>query len=513
MKQENDRALFDAITGIDDDLIAETADTPVQNRRKPYWFAAVAAVLILAIGISSFSPGGKESPIPRKPTFLKTVLDIPTPVALPEGMQLTSIQSPGSLGLVNLLASPEYPQMIAKPNQEESVDIPYYDALYVYQKFQGDWVENYRLAEKDIQNLDYFFLRSSQEFLSGEGNQVYSPLNTYLALAMLAECTDGNSRQEILDLLGVSSIEVLRAQAQRIWYASYFTDGVNFSLLANSIWLDDHFSFRTGTVEKLVNNYFASVFHGDLGSDDVNTQLRTWINSQTGNLLTEQTKNIKLDDQTALALVSTLYFSAAWETEFQQSKNTDGTFHSPNGSYTTEFMNAIFSTVYFRGRNYGAIALPLEGEASGYMWLILPDKGYSAQDILRKRNWLDPSGWKIIQNAKVTLSLPKFDISNQNDLLEGMQSLGIHDVFDGNASDFSAISSSNGLYITAIDQAVRVGIDEEGVTGAAYTVIYNSYAGAPIREKKVDFILDRPFLFIITSRDGLPLFTGIVNEP
>ena len=65
-----------------------------------------------------------------------------------------------------------------------------------------------------------------------------------------------------------------------------------------------------------------------------------------------------------------------------------------------------------------------------------------------------------------------------------------------------------------IDHAVRVGIDEEGVTGAAYTVIEPTYGSAgPQIKKKVDFILDRPFLFVITSRDGLPLFTGIVNEP
>lgn len=504
--------ILDAMEHIDPDLIAD-ADAPTKKRRNPYWFAAVAAVLILAIGISSLFPGGRESPIPRKPTILKTVLDVPTPVPLPEGIQLASIQSPGTLGLANLVASPEYPQMVAKPNEEGMDAISFADALYAYQNYPRKWFENYRLEEEEVQNLDYFFLHSSQEFLSGEGNQVYSPLNTYLALALLAECTAGNSRQEILDLLGVSSIEVLRAQAQRIWYASYFTDGMNASLLANSVWVDDDLPYYTDTVQQLSTNYFASVFHGDLRSDDMNAQLRTWLNAQTGNLLTEQTKHRQFDETTAFALISTLYFSAVWETEFRQSENSDRTFHSPNGNYTTEFMNCTYSTVYFRGRNYGAVALPLDGTASGYMWLILPDIGYSAQDILQNRNWLDSSGWKMIQNAKVTLSLPKFDISSQTDLREGMKNLGIHDVFDSNTSDFSVLSSMNGLYVNVIDHAARVSIDEKGVTGAAYTAIEYNYAGAPLREKKVDFILDRPFLFVITSRDGLPLFTGIVNEP
>jgi serine protease inhibitor len=32
-------------------------------------------------------------------------------------------------------------------------------------------------------------------------------------------------------------------------------------------------------------------------------------------------------------------------------------------------------------------------------------------------------------------------------------------------------------------------------------------------EDEIDFILDRPFLFLITSRDNLPLFAGVVENP
>ena len=39
-------------------------------------------------------------------------------------------------------------------------------------------------------------------------------------------------------------------------------------------------------------------------------------------------------------------------------------------------------------------------------------------------------------------------------------------------------------------------------------------AGAAVPpEKEVYFTLDRPFLFVLTSHDGLPLFTGVVNAP
>ena len=46
----------------------------------------------------------------------------------------------------------------------------------------------------------------------------------------------------------------------------------------------------------------------------------------------------------------------------------------------------------------------------------------------------------------------------------------------------------------------------------AYTVMMVA-GGAMPPEEEVDFVLDRPFIFILTSMDGLPLFTGVVNNP
>ena len=37
--------------------------------------------------------------------------------------------------------------------------------------------------------------------------------------------------------------------------------------------------------------------------------------------------------------------------------------------------------------------------------------------------------------------------------------------------------------------------------------------GAMPNADEVDFVADRPFIFVITGFDGLPLFIGIVNQP
>ena len=54
-----------------------------------------------------------------------------------------------------------------------------------------------------------------------------------------------------------------------------------------------------------------------------------------------------------------------------------------------------------------------------------------------------------------------------------------------------------------------VEIDEEGVTGAAYTEL--AMAGAGMPQEETDFVLDRPFFFNVVSPDGSLLFSGIVQ--
>ena len=64
-------------------------------------------------------------------------------------------------------------------------------------------------------------------FLGGkEGeNAAYSPVNVYMALAMLAELTDGASRQQILDLLGSDSLEACGSRPRRCGGLSIKTTG------------------------------------------------------------------------------------------------------------------------------------------------------------------------------------------------------------------------------------------------------------------------------------------------
>ena len=65
-------------------------------------------------------------------------------------------------------------------------------------------------------------------------------------------------------------------------------------------------------------------------------------------------------------------------------------------------------------------------------------------------------------------------------------------------------------FFTGGSQDVRVAIDEQGVSAASAIRMDGGY-GDPVF-KHVDFVADRPFLYLIVAGDGLPCFAGVVNS-
>ena len=88
--------------------------------------------------------------------------------------------------------------------------------------------------------------------------------------------------------------------------------------------------------------------------------------------------------------------------------------------------------------------------------------------------------------------------------------MGVAD-FSPLLSEKDELADTDLLYVDTVNHGVRVGIDEESVTGAAFTEILVA-SGANPPDDKIDFVVDRPFIFVVKSSDSLPLFVGIVNQ-
>lgn len=422
---------------------------------------------------------------------------------------------------VSPVAAPAYPEMSPYPDESQFIkpngdfDSEGFDKVYT--AWREDLDRQRTQPQGYTQGLPEFFAESIPHFLAGDAaNPVCSPLNLYMALAMLAESTDTATRQEILDALNAESITALRAQAGQVWNAHYCADGATATVLANSLWLRQDLAYNEATVNTLARDYYASVFQGALGSEEMDQALQQWLNAQTGGLLQEQIQNVTMDPQTVLALASTIYYRAKWRNEFQEERNTQGVFHAASGDRDVTFLNTVQTYgPYYWGEDFAAVSLHLEDGSR--MWLVLPDEGRTPADLLSGGLALDmilnrPDTYENQKSIRVNLSMPKFDITADTRIEQPLRDLGITRVFDPDRADFSSVLPDTPAWLDQVQHAARVTVDEEGVAAAAYTVMMTAGAAMP-PEDEVDFIADRPFLFFITSRDNLPLFAGIVNEP
>ena len=346
-------------------------------------------------------------------------------------------------------------------------------------------------------------------------NRIYSPINIYIALGMLAETSEGNTRQQVLDLLETGSIEELRMLVKGLWNRVY-TDDKMKSILASSIWLRDDLSYKKDTLESLAKNYYASSFLGKMGSDEYSEAFRSWLDHQTDGILKEEISGLEFAPETVMALATTVCFCAKWQSEFNKKNTKQDIFHSENGDIQCDFMNISGTGTYFWGDKFGAINKYFDKYGS-LMMFILPDEGTSVYDLLTDEQVAEfiekCSEYGQKKNLIINLSVPKFDVSSKEDIIDELKELGITDAFDRQKADFSPVSDDpSEIWLDKVEHGVRVIADEEGVKAAAYTAELLCGADMP-PEETMDFVLDRPFMFVIRSAEGIPLFVGIVERP
>lgn len=512
-ENKKNEMLYEGITGIRDDLIDKAESYEFKKAKKVKnvrirWIAmATVAAAFVIVMIGSNLRNSQSLVIVEA----YAITEAEYPQMAPYPIAENSYMAPHS----NLEV--ENPEQYPNIDVESSYTAPHPEFDQEYDA----WIESVEAQRREngyADGLESFFSVSIKQFLSGSGteNKAFSPINVYMALAMLTELTNGNSRQQILDLLGAENIETLRKQANDVWNANYRNDTATTSILASSLWLNENITFHQSTMDRLAKNYYASSYRGKMGSEEFNSVLQTWLNEQTGGMLEEQAGNIKLDSNTVMALATTIFFQAKWKSEFNSDKTEEAVFYGVDSNETCEYMHSSDVGSFYWGENFGATDKILESYG-GTMYFILPDEGVNVEDLLNDEEVMnfiqDGYRWENTKRLNINLALPKFDITSQMDLNKGLKTLGITDVFDENVSDFSPMTTDEDeIYVSKTQHDVRVAIDEEGVTATAYTVMPMCSAGMP-PEDEMDFILNRPFLFVINSRDGLPLFVGVVNQP
>lgn len=385
-----------------------------------------------------------------------------------------------------------------------------------YEEQRDKWVDEQNEREElgnSLAQAEHFIQITTQEILTSDKNEnlIYSPLNLYFATAMLAEATDGDTRSELLEILGSDSIDSSRKVTDDLWNANYNDDGRQVSVLANSLWLDNSVIPNSATTEILADKYHASTYQGEMGSSAYNKALQEWLSKNTGGMLDGYASGEEFSSETVAALASTIYFSAKWSDEFNKANNVNMPFYTPDGEITAEYMKTVDYTLIY-GNSFYATSIPFRH--GGNMTFILPDEDKTVNDVLADEDLYSlmlNNDYDKTKSMRVYLSIPKFDVSSKLELSQQLNALGAEKVFSAEG-DFSALLGDVPAFLGKINHAARVKIDERGVEAAAYTLEILCGSAAP-PEEEIYLTFDRPFLFVIESDVGCPLFVGVVNNP
>ncbi len=362
----------------------------------------------------------------------------------------------------------------------------------------------------DTEELVRFSSETAEVILPAGENAVYAPVSLYLSLGMLTELTEGRTKEQVTELLGVSDSETLRQWTQSLWRQLYCDEKDSALWLGTAAFLNEAMTFYKEPLEVLAEDYYASSYGLPMGTSGADKAIAAWLNRQTNDLLADDTGAIETKKSDLLRLYNTIYYKAAWQAAFFEGATKQDIFTAADGTeQRTDFMHiSIEGEDVARGEGYRCASLYLED--GGEMTFYLPDEGVTVEELLQRENLLGellPVDEWVVQ---VNWSVPKFDLHDSLKLNDALQALGVTDAFDENKADFAPLTEQP-AYVESVNQAARVKIDEEGIEAAAYTEVDTNAAAAPPQEMpEEEMNLNRSFLFVIW-KDGVPLFVGAVQ--
>jgi len=180
----------------------------------------------------------------------------------------------------------------------------------------------------------------------------------------------------------------------------------------------------------------------------------------------------------------------------------------------TDFMNTNKTLYYFENELFKAVEIPYKGNAAA-LYLFMPKNIGGFDNLQRTLDYKTYIEWtKNMQEAKVQLSIPKFEIESEFELSEVLSAMGMKIAFTNNAN-FTGMGKNDDLKIDKVIHKAKIGIDEEGTEAAAATAVVMVRKSSIINDlENVEFKADRPFIFVLTENQNKSiLFMGKVVKP
>jgi serpin B len=286
-------------------------------------------------------------------------------------------------------------------------------------------------------------------------------------------------------------------------------------VIANTIWMQKGFKIQQGFLDvnaKYGDAAFRQVnFAG--AADATRMEINASIEKQTRNKIIELLPRGSINSQSRLVLTNAIYFKDTWAIAFDPKETKDQDFFlSTANPVKAKFMSLQHVTFnFFENDVVTIVELPYKSDR--FSMLIFLPKGDVAT--FEKSFTADAyKSWNLNQGRFRSVQLPRFKIDHEVQPADLLRQFGMTDAFQEGKADFSGISKEVRLFISGIFHKAFIEVNEEGTEAAAATAVVVQAESAERPQKEMDFIANRPFLFILRDRiTNSILFIGKVKDP
>ena len=351
---------------------------------------------------------------------------------------------------------------------------------------------------------------------SNNNNYLISPYSIEIALNLLKESTNNNTRNEIENVIPNRTIKVFNNEKVKVTNGAFIKNKYKNLVLS---------SFT----DNMKNKYNAEIIYDDFKNAD---PINNWVNEKTDKMIPKLVDSI--DPNFMFGVVNAVALDLEFQSEFDCSKTSKTRFTKEDGLHMDVYMMSNSyeggNVSYVKKDDYEAVSIPYKKVGDDQYEFI----GIKVDDISKFINSLDDDKLNSIMKDAITadsknqinVKLPKFKYNY--DLLtpkfkQILRNLGIKEVF-GTNPDFTGFISKENMEKNGISpelsEAIHktyIDLNEKGTKAAAVTaflVVDKAAIEEPVQKNIYNITFDNPFIYMIREKNsGEILFFGTVYEP
>ena len=288
--------------------------------------------------------------------------------------------------------------------------------------------------------------------------------------------------------------------------------------VANALFPQQDFAVRPAFLETVRARFKGEAMPLDYrgNAEAARQTINAWVEAQTANRIRDLIVPGILTPMTRMTLVNAIYFKGVWAVPFDVKLTHPAPFTCPgNVTVQAPLMQRRGKMPYAELNGIQAVELPYAGNRFA-MLVLLPAAGGSLADIADLLTAKGLHDWaEKAEKADVTLFLPRFTATWEQECTRTLTQLGIVDLFDEAKVDLSGMAGKRGdLVVSAVVHKAFIEVTEVGTEAAAASAVAVRTTSMPAEERRVIFRADRPFAYLIREQaSGAILFAGVVVKP